>query len=168
MNAIPDCIIVPWWKVAAAETPQHNVISHEDTMDTNTADNTAVAAEIATRFPDIDIADGEHYAGLSRDHATGAWYHLVLLPGMPEKNLKWQEAIDWAKSVGGELPTRFDSALLYANLRDKLDLDNWHWTATPYAGDERYAWMQTFHRGNQSYGRKGDVYRAVAVRRVPV
>jgi len=92
----------------------------------------------------------------------------VLLPAPPDKNLTWQEAIDWAKSVGGELPTRFEAALIYANLRDKVDLDNWHWTATPYAGAERYAWMQIFHYGAQDYGHKGDDYRAVAVRRVPV
>ncbi len=138
-------------------------------MDTNTTESTAaVASTIKSRFPDIDIADGEHYAGLSRDHATGAWHHLVLLPATPDKRLTWQQAIDWAKSVGGELPTRFESALLYANLRDQVDLDNWHWTATPFAGDERYAWMQTFGRGGQSYGHKGFVLRAVAVRRVPV
>lgn len=122
-------------------------------MDTNTTESTAaVASTIEGRFPDIDIADGEHYAGLSRDHDTGAWHHVVLLPATPDKDLTWQQAIDWAKSVGGELPTRFESALLYANLRDQVDLDNWHWTATPYAGAERSAWMQYFGYGYQGYG----------------
>lgn len=130
----------------------------------DTTENTA----IATPAIPFELADGEHYAGLTRDHATGAWHHLVLLPATTDKNLTWQEAIDWAKSVGGELPSRFESALLYTNLRDKVDLDNWHWTATPVAGDERYAWMQHFYYGCQDDGHKGYDVRAVAVRRVPV
>lgn len=134
-------------------------------MDTNTPEN-AVSATIDSRFPDIDLADGEHYAGLTRDHATGAWHHLVLLPATTDKNLTWQEAIDWAKSVGGELPSRFESALLYANLRDKIDRDYWYWTATPHAEPSR-AWFQNFHLGYQGYGPKGYRYRARAVRRVP-
>ena len=136
-------------------------------MDTNTTENT-VASTIESRFPDIDIAEGEHYAGLSRDHDTGAWHHVVLLPATTDKDLTWQQAIDWAKSVGGELPTRFESALLYANLRDKLNRDEWHWTATPFASDERFAWLQLFHDGFQDFNLKGGYYRAVAVRRVPV
>ena len=115
-----------------------------------------------------ELKTGELYAGLSRDHDTGAWHHVVLLPATTNKDLTWQAAIDWAKSVGGELPTRFEAALIYANLRDKVDLENWYWTATPYASVERYAWMQIFDNGYQSYFHKDDAYRAVAVRRVPV
>lgn len=110
---------------------------------------------------------GEHYAGISRDHDTGAWNHVVLLPATTNKDLTWQAAIDWAKSVGGELPTRFEAALIYANLRDKVDLENWYWTATPCASDGRYAWVQDFGDGGQYDVRKGNACRAVAVRRVP-
>lgn len=131
-------------------------------------DTTESIAAIATPAIPFDLAAGEHYAGLSRDHNTGAWHHVVLLPHTHDKDLTWEAAIDWAKSVGGELPTRFESALLYANLRDKLDLDNWHWTATPFAGAERYAWMQSFLYGTQRLNPKDYDYRAVAVRRVPV
>lgn len=128
-----------------------------------------IESTTATSTPAIpfDLAAGEHYAGLSRGHDTGAWHHIVLLPAAPDKDLTWQGAIDWAKSVGGELPTRFELALIFANLRDKVDLDNWHWTATPYAGVERYAWMQDFNDGTQGLSRKDGDYRAVAVRRVP-
>lgn len=136
-------------------------------MNANTAE-APVVAEISSRFPDVDLADGEKYAGLSRDPDTGAWHHLVLLPTIPDKDLKWQEAIDWAKSVGGELPTRFESALLYANARDSIDTSDWYWTATQYAGYESYAWIQYFSYGAQDYDHKDDRYRARAVRRVPV
>lgn len=136
-------------------------------MDTNTPEN-AVSATINSSFPDIDLADGEHYAGLTRDHETGAWHHLVLLPATTDKDLIWQEAIDWAKSVGGELPSRFESALLYANLRDKIDRDYWYWTATTHEREPSWAWSQDFLSGGQYYYRKVDRSRARAVRRVPV
>ncbi|MBK8916398.1 MAG: DUF1566 domain-containing protein [Phycisphaerales bacterium] len=74
----------------------------------------------------------------------------MLLPA-ESPGVTWQEAIDWAKSVGGELPTRFEAALLYANVRDKIDPDYWYWTGTPLAGDERYAWGQYFSYGYQYY-----------------
>ena len=134
----------------------------KDAMDT--IESTA----IATPAIPFDLAAGEHYAGLSRDHDTGAWHHLVLLPATTDKDLTWKEAIDWAKSVGGELPTRFESALLYANLRDKVDTSRWHWTATEVEGETKYAWIQSFSGGTQYYGHEGDDHRARAVRRVPV
>lgn len=113
------------------------------------------------------LNEGEHLAGLCMiDGKPNHW--LILLPAAPDKDLTWQEAIDWAKSVGGELPSRFEAAMIFANLRDKVDLDNWHWTATPYAGDERFAWMRGFYDGSQFYYLKDGAYRAVAVRRVPV
>lgn len=119
---------------------------------------------IATPFP---LADGEVYAGLSRDPDTGAWHHLVLLPAITDKDLTWQEAIEWAKSVGGDLPTRNESALLYANVRDQIDQDYWHWTATEVASVPSWAWSQTFHGGTQYDDLKGNHYSARAVRRVP-
>lgn len=136
-------------------------------MDTTTAAPAIPAAEISSRFPDIDIAEGEVYAGLSRDRDTGTWHHVVLLPSLPDKDLNWQEAIDWARSMGGELPTRWESALLYANCRQTIDTNYWYWTASPYAGDERYAWCQYFDDGCQDY-RQDTHFRARAVRRVPV
>lgn len=114
------------------------------------------------------LNEGEVYAGLSRDHDTGAWHHLVLLPATTDKGLTWQEAIDWAKSVGGELPTRFESAMLYANVRDKIDQDYWYWTATPQASGPAWAWGQSCSYGYQSTGLKGYLCRARAVRRVPL
>jgi hypothetical protein len=114
------------------------------------------------------LAEGETYAGLSRDPEMGTWHHLILLPATPDKELTWQEATDWAKSVGGEMPTRFESALLYANARQSIDTDYWHWTATPYAGDEQSAWMQHFGDGLQDDGHKDYHSKARAVRRVPV
>ena len=138
-------------------------------MDTNTEkaptnDATVIDMKIAVPF---GLADGEIYAGVSRDAETGTWHHVALLPQTSE-NLTWQQAIDWAKSIGGELPTRFESALLFANLRDKIDPDYWYWTATEHASEPSWAWYQYFGNGGQYYIRELNRSRARAVRRVPV
>lgn len=134
-------------------------------MDTTTP---ATPGAISSRVPAIDIADGETYAGLARDPETGAWHHLVLLPTTSDKELTWQEAIDWATSAGGELPTRFESALLYANVRDQIDTDYWYWTSTQHAAGPDWAWCQLFDDGSQTCNHEDSHNRARAVRRVPV
>ena len=134
-------------------------------MDSTEAPVAAVPATLTIPFT---LADGEVYAGLSRDPDTGAWHHLVLPPATTDEDLTWREAIDWAKSVGGELPTRWEAALLYANVRDKIDDVYWYWTATEVASEPSWAWGQYFYDGGQNYDREAYHYRARAVRRVPV
>jgi hypothetical protein len=47
----------------------------------------------------------------------------VLLNASPIGDMKWDDAVKWAEGLGdgARLPTRFESALLYANLQDKFD-----------------------------------------------
>jgi len=117
-----------------------------------------------TELPQLN--EGEHLAGLCMvDCEPSHW--VILLPAPPDKNLTWQGAIDWAKSVGGELPTRFESALLYANLRDQVDIDYWYWTGTQHEREPSWAWYQYFGYGDQHHGHKDFRGRARAVRRVP-
>ena len=110
--------------------------------------------------------DGGIYAGIARGENGQPDHHLILLDEAP-KRLSWKKALEWAKSIGADLPTRSESALLYANLRDLFQTDWWYWTSTQSAGDEAYAWIQDFDFGDQIIDRKGDDYRARAVRRVP-
>lgn len=119
---------------------------------------------ITLPFP---LVDGEIYAGISRDHDTGEWHHLVRLPDTLDRGLTWQEAIDWARSVGGELPTRDESALLHANARDRIDHGHWYWTATQHASEPSWVWVQNFYGGFQHGTCKDYRFRAHAVRRVP-
>ena len=44
----------------------------------------------------------------------------------------------------------------------------WYWTSTQHAGDAGYAWVQNVGDGGQSNGRKGNYYRARAVRRLKI
>ena len=108
---------------------------------------------------------GGIYAGLSRGESGESDAHIILLDAAPEDDLDWADAVKWAQSLGdgARLPTRFESALLYANLQDQF-INKWHWTGTQYGAYT--AWNQNFHDGNQdSYGKSYEG-RALAVRRL--
>jgi hypothetical protein len=139
---------------------------------TKQADLAASIAAVESRFkasqmifiPEtgLEIFAGEHYAGVVIGESGVASHHLILMAGEKE-SINWTDAVDWAKSIGGELPTRQEQALLYANLKSQFT-ENYYWSGERHK-DERYAWYQYFHDGNQ-YGY--NVYytlRARAVRR---
>lgn len=90
-------------------------------------------------------------------------HHLILLPDEAEENT-WPEQMKWAASLGGDLPDRVESALLFATLREEFKPD-WHWTNKPHAANAGYAWMQGFGYGGQDDSHKGLTFRARAVRR---
>ena len=108
------------------------------------------------------------YAGTVRGFDGEPDGHLVLLDAVPEEDLSWADAVKWAEDLGdgARLPTRFESALLYANLRDKLDTERWHWTGTQYSSDN--AWYQHFYYGYQDCSHKDVEARARAVRRFSI
>jgi hypothetical protein len=101
---------------------------------------------------------GGIYAGICRGRDGDPDYHLILCKEDPKKDLKWQAALDLAKTITVDgrsdfaVPTRFESALLYANLQDQFDTDYWYWTSTQCS--EYGAWDQHFGSGYQSgYGK---------------
>ena len=110
---------------------------------------------------------GSAYAGISRGEEGAPDAHLVLLGEKPA-DMNWPDAMKHAeqRSDGARMPTRFESALLYANLRDRMDLGEWHWTSTQYSED--YAWLQGFYDGDQyDYDEKFEG-RVRLVRRLPL
>ena len=109
------------------------------------------------------LNEGERWAGIV---SVGTQlHHMILLPGDFEGN--WKAAIAWAKEQGGELPTRLEQSLLWAEAKTQFRRD-WYWSCEPYASDASYAWMQYFSNGNQ-YGTHVDSdHRARAVRRIPI
>ena len=88
---------------------------------------------------------GGIYAGIAAAEDDQPDGHIVLLDEVEPVDLPWLKAIKHAKSLGNgaRLPTRFESALLYANVRSRLDTSVWHWTGTQYS-DAGYAWCQYF------------------------
>jgi hypothetical protein len=101
----------------------------------------------------ITLPDGKHYA-------------VVKLDARPPKRLVWQKAMDWAKSVGGQLPSRAIAALLFSVAKELFEPE-WHWTDEPEGSS--YAWGCGFDYGGRQYYRDRSAGgAAVAVRLIPL
>ena len=107
--------------------------------------------------------DGGIFAGLTTSK-SGMHHAVVLLPDQGTK-LTWKKAMNWAEKLEAELPSRPIAALLFANLKDKLQ-PNWHWTREE--DDASCAWGCLFNYGYQSSNRKSYEGSAVAVRCIPL
>ena len=110
------------------------------------------------------LNEGETYAGLILGKEGNPDHHLVLLPGEAQE-VSWSAAREWAGTIGGELPTRRELALLYANLREQFQRV-WYWSIDTQEPRSHLVWGQNFTSGIQTmYGRpfRG---RARAVRRM--
>ncbi len=114
-------------------------------------------------FP-IELQPNERYAGVLLDLNGEIRHHLVLLPE-EAVGVTWQQATEWATKAGGELPTRREQALLFANLPSHFQL-RWYWSSDTHEADDGCAWFQYFDDGYQNYHSKSYEGRARAVRRV--
>lgn len=118
----------------------------------------------------INLAPGEHYAGLVIGKDGEPSYHLVLLPGQAD-DITWYKAMEWAGKQGGEyvasLPTRREQALLYANLKEEFE-EFAYWSCEAHESESGWAWNQYFGYGRQGYDRKRYEFRARAVRRLVI
>jgi len=110
-----------------------------------------------------DPLDSGIFAGITTSK-DGTHCAVVLLPEVGKK-LTWKKALAWATEQQAELPTRPIAALLFANLKDKLN-PAWHWTSEEY--DASYAWYCYFSHGYQGGIRKSYEGSAVAVRLIPI
>ncbi|CBJ38291.1 Conserved protein of unknown function [Ralstonia solanacearum CMR15] len=113
----------------------------------------------------ITLAEGEIYVGSIGDE-NGKTNHVILLPG-DNDDANWHEQTAWAKSIGGDLPTRIEQAMLWAKFRDQFKRD-WYWSNEVHHNDSGWAWCQHFNNGNQHDGRQGLELRARAVRRLTI
>lgn len=114
----------------------------------------------------LNLQPGEIYAGIVLGQNGEGDHHLILLPAKTEP-LTWDKAVNWAKSVGGTLPTRQEQAILYGNLKHEFE-PRWYWSCEQHANDSGCAWMQYFSNGGQGSSLKSYEGRARAVRRVPI
>ena len=114
----------------------------------------------------IELQPGEHYAGTLLNDDGTVRAHLVLMAAQSDDTLAWQDAMDWAKGVGGELPSRQEMALLFANCREHMEKDDWQWSRDTHDSDASYAWYCGFDYGYVDFSHKSYEGRARAVRRV--
>ncbi|MBN6211467.1 DUF1566 domain-containing protein [Ralstonia pickettii] len=112
----------------------------------------------------IQLNPGERYAGLILGKDGEPDHHVILLPG-DEAELNWDDAKKWAKDQGGELPSRREQSLLYANLKEEFQ-GTWYWSSEAHERESGWAWYQVFNGGYQDITRQGHELRARAVRRL--
>ncbi|WP_150428844.1 DUF1566 domain-containing protein [Dechloromonas sp. CZR5] len=111
------------------------------------------------------LSEGETYIGAIGD-ATGNLHHVILLPG-DNDDATFESALEWAKSIGGDLPNRIEQAMLWASHRDQFQKD-WYWSNETHHSESGWAWYQLFGLGYQGLDPKGYELRARAVRRLPI
>lgn len=112
---------------------------------------------------------GGIYAGNARGFDGEPDGHIVFLDDMPDKKMNWKDANAWAASLGNgaRLPTRFEAALIGANIHDKIGLNGYYWSASEYSAT--LAWYQAWYSGNpgyQNYSVKANATYVRAVRRL--
>lgn len=110
---------------------------------------------------------GGEVMGVVMGEAGQPDYLLIDLGVEPENDVTWDEAIAWARSVGGDLPTRREQAVMFGNRREGQYKARWYWSGEPHASEPSWAWHQDFFNGSQGNHRKAYRLRARAVRRVP-
>lgn len=113
----------------------------------------------------IELQPGERYAGAVLDAEGHVLHHTILLPARPEGPAPWQAQMDWAASIGGDLPSPREQSLLFANCRESLP-GTWCWSNETCASSASYAWHCYFDNGIQDYDHKSFPGSAVAVRRL--
>ncbi len=123
-----------------------------------------------TTFTKPDLADGETHIGILSD-AEGKPYHLIRLPGDSGRAPQAKQ-IEWAKSIGGDLPNKLEAAMLFARAKDQFQPEA-YWTGETFIDpddpeDTGWAWYQSFDYGIQDCGPKFYALRARAVRRLPI
>ena len=112
------------------------------------------------------LQDGESYAGLILGKNGAPDHHLALLPG-DAVDVTWSAARAWAISLGADLPTRRELALLFANCKEQFERE-WYWSSEPSEVRSQLVWGQNWSSGIQTmYGRQFHG-RARAVRRIAV
>ncbi|MDN7441166.1 DUF1566 domain-containing protein [Burkholderia cepacia] len=113
------------------------------------------------------LAEGEIYLAGFID-ANGDVTHTILLPGDNDR-ATWQEQMDWAKSIGGDLPTRAELVIAYEQHRN-LFKKAAYWSNQPDTdpGYSGWAWCQYFGTGYQDGNLQGYELRARAVRRLSI
>lgn len=94
-------------------------------------------------------------------------FGLVLLPGELQRE-DWDKSGDWAKSLAGILPSRFDQLVLLQNMKGEFKTDVYYWSSEQRAGHPDSAYVQYFGDGIHYWTHRSRKCAARAVRRIPL
>ena len=90
-------------------------------------------------------------------------YALYLSPKETEKELGWDDAMNYCKSLGGELPTIGELQYLYDNCKEEFQ-NTYYWSSSQDSAT--YSWAMLFTSGIRAQPFKTYNARVRAVRRV--
>lgn len=122
------------------------------------------AYPITLQFP--ELKPGERYLGAVISACGTKRHHTILLPGDADP-ASWQEQMDWAEALGGDLPDRIEQAMLLAMMKDQFK-EAAYWSNEKHVSGSGYAWYQYFINGYQTYDTTDGKLRARAVRRLAI
>lgn len=135
-------------------------------MKSTIAEIKSVMAASKRQFLAKILKPGETYSGILLGENGAPDEHLIVMA--PEiENADWDKAMAFAKSIGGELPSRREFRLLYANAKSAFK-PVWHWSREQLEHGPANAWLQDFGNGGQNDFRKSYAGSARAVRRLPI
>ena len=84
-----------------------------------------------------------------------------------DEEMNWHEAVEWCKSVGGELPPREVLLMAYLNEDIKPSFKtSWYWSSAEFYAT--YAWEQSFNNGSQGTNLKSGRGSVRAVKKVKI
>ena len=83
---------------------------------------------------------------------------LVCLPKtfkihVADKEMNWQEAVDYAESIGMRLPTKFELQVI-AESTDEFSHLEWCWSSSSQSNTTTNAWNVNLDNGNTNYNLK--------------
>ena len=113
-------------------------------------------------FTNPELKEGELYAGLTI--SDNMKRHIILLSGEAVPDCQ-KNQINWAESIGGRLPNRVESALLFYAMKKEFK-HGLYWTGEKYGDD--YAWYCNFENGEQNYFGRYTQMPARAIRTVDI
>ena len=100
----------------------------------------------------LSLAEGEIHVGTLSNQA-GQLYHLILLAGDNDRAPQ-QNQLEWAASIGGDLPNKVEAMMLFSYAKDQFQ-EEAYWTNETFLDssspeDDEWAWGQDFSYGTQN------------------
>jgi hypothetical protein len=132
----------------------------------------AVSAYLAPAIGQDWSGQGGVYAGIARGAKDGEDFHIIV-PRMPKLKASHEDAILRAREVevdghrDFELLNKAVAPICFGNVPELFEKD-WHWLADTQDADAGYAWIQTFHHGDQYWYHESSHSLVRAFRRLPI